>query len=307
MVHYFPMNRPLIVDAPTSESQRVSLRWESADGASDVVGHVVAANTDWVVVLPQDRPAVWVPQAEARNLRRVPERTVLPTSSADSLQRILDRTWPGTRRARLGGWILRDGPDDSFRANSVLASGDPGVEFDEALRLVREWQGGPVRLQVVIGSDAQARGRAAGMKLSKLTRTMTLAIDDRWAVETPDAAIDDAPNEAWLELWDHRDNDARVAEMTAAPATYLRLGDHAIGRIAYFGGWGVLTDVEVARAARGRGLGRDVTNALLAHAARAGVRYLALQVEQTNNIAVALYESLGFTEHHRYGYLSERA
>lgn len=297
------MPKRVIVDAPTEQTKRVSLRWDSPDGARDVVGHLIAANADWLVILPEDRGPVWVPRPEARNMRDVPERKVLPASAPEALQRVLDKTWPGSRRARLGGWVLRQGAGSSWRANSVLAAGDPGVEFAEAHRLAAEWAGGPVRLQVVIGSPTQAQGKAAGLKVAQLTRVMTLNIGERWAVDVPSIRVTDAPDDSWLAGWDHGGDEARRQELTAAPASYLRLGSEAIGRVAFFGGWAVLTDIEVAPASRGRGLGRTVTKALLSHAAKQGVSHVALQVQQTNNVAVKLYETLGFVEHHRYGYL----
>ena len=72
-----------IIPAPGLDATRVSIRRRRPSGAlSDVVGHLVAANDEWMVVLPEDRGAEWVPRAEAEAVRKVPERTVLPASPA---------------------------------------------------------------------------------------------------------------------------------------------------------------------------------------------------------------------------------
>ena len=95
-----------------------------------------------------------------------------------------------------------------------------------------------------------------------------------------------------------------MAESAAAPARYLRLGDDAVGRVAIAHGWGVLTGIEVRSEARGRGLGRAITRALMTEATRRGAGFIALQVEERNTVARALYDSEGFETHHRYAYLA---
>ena len=65
----------------------------------------------------------------------------------------------------------------------------------------------------------------------------------------------------------------------------------------------MLSCIEVAPEARGRGLGRAVTRALIAEAVRLGARHVALQVEEDNAVARSLYASEGFVEHHAYAYL----
>ena len=80
------MAEPRFLPAPDAETQRVSLRRRRDGGAlSDVVGHLIAANDEWMVVLPEDRAEVWVPRGEVESVRKVPERVVLPASDADGL------------------------------------------------------------------------------------------------------------------------------------------------------------------------------------------------------------------------------
>lgn len=152
--------RPVILPAPDPTRRRISLRRQGPDGARDVVGHLLAANADWLVVQPEDRPAVWVPRGEATAIREVPERPVLAGSGAEQVERLLERGLPASARARLGGWVLRrgDGADPGW----VLGAGDPGMPFAAALTAAGEWAGGPIRLRVVAGSGTERDAVAAG-------------------------------------------------------------------------------------------------------------------------------------------------
>lgn len=57
---------------------------------------------------------------------------------------------------------------------------------------------------------------------------------------------------------------------------------------------GHITNVAVLPAARGRGLGKSLMAELMQYAANLGVRYLTLEVRQSNEVAIAMYRGLGF-------------
>lgn len=290
---------PQLTPAPDAGTARVSIRRVLPSGApSDVVGHLIAANDEWLVVLPEDRGAVWVPRVQAASIRRIPERTVLPASDGEGLERVLDRTWPGTHRARLGGWVLRRGHGVTRRANSVLAVGDAEAPFGDALVAVEAWYEGAATLQAVEGSATQRA--AAGHGLVAVDPTLVLTRRLREPPGGPGAAtLVQSPDEAWTAVAGAGVD--RVAELTSAPASYLRLGE-SVGRVALLGHWAVLSCITVAPGARGRGLGRSMTEALLREGQSRGARYAALQVEDANEAAKGLYLSMGFEEHHRYAY-----
>ncbi|MFD6423956.1 GNAT family N-acetyltransferase [Streptomyces sp. NPDC060198] len=60
-----------------------------------------------------------------------------------------------------------------------------------------------------------------------------------------------------------------------------------------------LEKVAVDAAARGRGVGRALTAALIAEARRAGIEVLTLDARGDNSNALHLYQSLGFSEYGR--------
>ena len=152
---------PVILPAPDPTTRRISLRRQTPDGVSDVVDHLIAANADWLVVLPEDRPAVWVPRGEASAIREVPERLVLASSGAEQVERLLERGLPASARARLGGWVLRRGQGDAD-PGWVLGAGDPGMPFAAAVAAAEEWVGGALRLRVVVGGETEREALAAG-------------------------------------------------------------------------------------------------------------------------------------------------
>lgn len=74
------------------------------------------------------------------------------------------------------------------------------------------------------------------------------------------------------------------------------------GKILAFGGaWlifeeGHITNIAVDESARGRGIGKAVTQALMQYAANLGVQYMTLEVRKSNLVAQNLYKQLGFIE-----------
>lgn len=143
----------MIRDVPP-EAPRVSVRRVHDGGAEDVVGHLLAANDQWLVVLPEDRPEVWIPRHQAEAVRQVPERTVLPVSRGADLERALHRARSAGPAVRLGGWRLD--------RRAVLAVGDPGLPFAEAVAAAEGRLGHPAQLRVL--GEAWPEAAALGFR-----------------------------------------------------------------------------------------------------------------------------------------------
>lgn len=118
-------------------------------------------------------------------------------------------------------------------------------------------------------------------------RRMTLADVD--AVSAIEAATFPTP-------WSR---DAFVQEMTRnVAARYLvaEMDDQVVG---YAGAWLILdeshiTNIAVAESQRGKGVGRQLTSALLQYLSNLGAAYATLEVRVSNERARNLYASLGF-------------
>ncbi len=251
--------------------------------------------------------------------RRVPEPA---REIADlDLERIAALGWRGLDEAALGGWTLRAAQGFTGRANSVLPLGDPDRPLDEALAHVRDWyaaRGLPARFQVPLPARADLDAALAerGWTAYDPTRVMTadlVAIRARTADrrDLPPVALLDAPDEAWLAAYDYRGRGALppvarevlVRGPALAFAAVVEGGaTMAVGRGAVAERWLGVTAMEVAPAARRRGLAQHVLRALAAWGARTGARHAYLQVSAENGPAAALYEQCGFAAHHGYHY-----
>ena len=78
----------------------------------------------------------------------------------------------------------------------------------------------------------------------------------------------------------------------------------AQGYAAYAEDWVGFRGIEVVPLRRRQGLARTVMAALFSWSAELGATTAYLQVLGDNSRALALYESLGFTTHHAYAYLT---
>lgn len=90
-----------------------------------------------------------------------------------------------------------------------------------------------------------------------------------------------------------------VKEMTQNVCARYLVAEQAGEIVGFAGAWIVLdeahiTNIAVAKACRGQGLGKALTAALLQYAANLGVVYATLEVRRSNSVAQGLYKGLGF-------------
>ena len=88
-------------------------------------------------------------------------------------------------------------------------------------------------------------------------------------------------------------------EMTSNACARYLVAERAGKILGYAGAWIVLdeahiTNIAVARARRGQGVGKALTRGLLQYAANLGVVYATLEVRRSNGVAQGLYKGLGF-------------
>ena len=88
-------------------------------------------------------------------------------------------------------------------------------------------------------------------------------------------------------------------EMTSNACARYLVAERAGEILGYAGAWIVLdeahiTNIAVAKARRGQGVGKALTRGLLQYAANLGVVYATLEVRRSNGVAQGLYKGLGF-------------
>jgi GNAT superfamily N-acetyltransferase len=253
--------------------------------------------------------------------------------SAEQACLMANASWPPIHSRPLGDWLLRASGGFSARANSVMAVGDPGMPFDEAVAAVVGFYRGH-RLtpwaQVVVGSDTadqfvgsgwpSARAGEADSEFqiasvaqaARVVRTMLPA-------EPPPVSVAAAVSPAWLanDSRARSHHDAAVAVLEgpdqvgfaeiAAPGAGPDAALVAKGRVACDGDWAGITDVWVSPDHRRRGLALVVVDEMMAWSAERGAATAYLQVRGDNAAGLALYAGLGFRTHHTYRYLAAPA
>jgi ribosomal protein S18 acetylase RimI-like enzyme len=224
------------------------------------------------------------------------------------LESLCADAWPALVDERLGEWRLRAAGGFTGRANTALTIGDPGMPVPEALAVTAAFaarHGIEPKAHVIQGSETERRIRAAGWRVAvdhpggSVSQVMTGPLPHG----EPTGEILDKPSRQWWEF--------SVGEPTAAQRHVLgtgpQLGFGHVEGTAVVRGCVVDSTLHIARlsvapSARRQGVARRLLAALGAWAEECGADRSVLQVEINNTAAIRLYEGLGFTEHHRYGY-----
>jgi GNAT superfamily N-acetyltransferase len=267
---------------------------------TDVLGTCTAWGDGVCVVQPDGdgpRDPVTIAIADIVSGKPVPPRpSPRHRVTPQEAQRRALALWPDLETAPLGGWLLRRSATSSARrANSVLAMEPSGVVGDhEGVVAFYDSHGQRPIAAVLPDSAEDALFRSHGWVLE--------SEDDDTVFELAGVAA------ARRSLHGVALPDVEVAiagadDLVTASVT---VDDRVLasGVAAYADDWVGFRTVEVDRAARGRRLGLVVMEALLEWAAERGATTAYLQVLGDNTRAFALYDGLGFTEHHRYRYLA---
>jgi ribosomal protein S18 acetylase RimI-like enzyme len=294
---------------------------------TDLLGVMESWADGSTVVRAEDGTATEIAVRDIVSGKPVPPRaSTRMRVSAEQACRMANASWPPVHSEPLGEWLLRASGGFSARANSVMATGDPGVPFDEAVRRVLAFYAGHGLVpwaQVVVGSEVGDRFAEAGWVTARpgeadsefqvASVAQALRVVRRVAPATaPPVSTTPTVSEAWLA------NDGR-ARAHHDDAVAVLQGPHQVafvgvdegperlaakGRVAVDGDWAGITDVWVAPDHRRRGLGLVVMATMLEWAAERGATTAYLQVRGDNPPALAMYASLGFRTHHTYRYLA---
>jgi N-acetylglutamate synthase len=240
-----------------------------------------------------------------------------PRPSVPDLERLTARSWRGLEEEPFGNWLLRAGGGFTIRANSVLVTGDPPVPLPAAVPAVAAWylaHGLPPQAQLPMpGAEAaDAAFEAAGWTRGEDVLVLTAAIGG-WADSEVRVELDDVPDAGWLAGSRHGG-----APLPAVATAVLTHAEHpvfasvrpdprptppaAVARGVLVEDWLCVAAVTVEEAYRRRGLATAVMRALGAWGRAGNATSCVLQVAASNAPATALYDRLGFTEHHRYHY-----
>jgi GNAT superfamily N-acetyltransferase len=249
---------------------------ESGERVRIAIADIVSGKP--VPARPSPRLRVTPREAQVRAFRLFPDLVVVPVPGAS-------------------GWLLRSSVTATARrANSVLAFPSEGRRYDDAsvARVREHYSGlGKPAVAAVLG-DSDERTYLEGLG---------------WLPESHDAdtlfqLASVASVRRALRSVDH-DGVRLSVDRATASASLLRASQVvARGVAAYDDDWVGFRGIEVAPERRGQGHARTIMAALVAWGAELGATTAYLQVLGDNHPALALYESMGFSTHHAYAYLT---
>ncbi|MDX6373481.1 MAG: N-acetylglutamate synthase [Nocardioidaceae bacterium] len=260
---------------------------------TDVLGTCTAWGNGVCVVEPDGEGSIEPVTIRIQDIvsgKPVPPRssTRHRVSPAEAQRRAL-ALWPDLELEPLGDWLLRHSRTSTARrANSVLAMGPSGVA-DDYDRVVAHYDALGQRpiAAVLPDSDEDALFKGHG-----------------WVLESHDHdTVFQLAGIAAVRRQLGRDVPAAELHVQGRLVT-ARIDDAASGVAAVDGDWAGFRTIEVVPDRRREGLGLAVMAALVGWAAEQGATTAYLQVLGDNAPALALYDRLGFVEHHRYRYLA---
>ena len=293
--------------------KRVTIRLrEPGGGFRDIVGilqserQLINSKSQSISFSP-DEIAIW---REIKPLPDLAGKGAPLSARIMELEELSDLTWPAEEIVEYGRWRLRISDGFSMRANSVLPIGDPPVDLaaavNEVISTYREKKLRPtfsIPLPIFDELDRYLEQVGWNIKIDanfliKDIGSIELASNPGYAVE-----MMDNPSKLWLEL----NSDQPLEKiMLRYPARYGVVKSDgkliAIGRIATAGTWSIVTRLFVSPSLRGKGVAKILMANLLAAAKDDGATKVALQVDDENGAALALYQSMGFRTHHKFVY-----
>lgn len=258
---------------------------------TDILGVCTSWADGTAVIERESGETVSVPVAEIVSGKPVPPRpNVRLRIGVREAELLSAAIFPGTTSEPLGEWVLFDHEVSvRRRPNSALAIGDPGIGLDAAIDEIEGYYRSRhkrPRAKIEVGSAAEEALVARGW-VEDVTVEFQLAglAATRRILPPP---IEDARVE--------------VVDGTDGAQVLITLGDTARIMGTMERDWLAIHDLEVAEPYRRQGLATKALATLLEWGAERGARAAWLHVETTNDAGLALYGSLGFTEHHRCRY-----
>lgn len=303
--------------------ERLSIRVQSEQGhTNDLVGVLLPTGEletkSGVRTFDPARVVAW-------RVVKAPRGTGIPMS-----QRILDiegassELWAPTNQERSPRWHLRAAGGYTRRANSMIPLAAPweskawsGSSLDADLAegdRFYQAHGLPtiVALPLPLYEDLAAlliaRKWRSMLDISVMVRIDRNSVDEISKEHLGQIEISPAPDVAWIDAHGRAlGNDGHSVLTSGTPRFLSYVIDNEIvgtARVGFARQWSALGAVRVDAKHRRKGIARALVERAINLAQDQGFPFMLLQVDCDNHAAIALYESLGFTHHHRNTYLS---
>jgi ribosomal protein S18 acetylase RimI-like enzyme len=287
---------------------RVVVRYKLPAGAvpplTDVIGQLLETGP-LLRVRTKHGDVVDIPVADVVAIKALTASPV-PTGDIRNIEYAAALAWPGVEHEWLDGWLLRFGRGSTRRANSAVPL---NVPTDTAVRALVDWYAVRETAPLLAVPDRLFR-ISPGVATDAENLVMT---GDVTASEPGDAVtIAVRPDDEWLRLYRREVPVDVLSAVIDGEVAFGSISGAAVGRAAVTmapdgARWVGLSAVHVVEEARRRGLARELCEGLLAWGAEHGATRAYVQVLADNTAATRLYESMGFSIHHRSRYVDARS
>lgn len=271
----------------------------SVQPLTDVIGHLeqtgatlqVRTKRGDVVVVAVDDVVVIKPLADA------------PVRTADirNLEHAAALAWPGVEQQWVDGWLCRYGHGSTRRANSAVP-----LQFSVSTDLgaIADWYAARSVAPLVSVPDRLFR---LPPHASTEAGNLVMACDIEPGEDLGAVGLASQPNDEWMRIYNR---DVPIDVLNAAiggSVIFATVVGAAVARAAVTEApdgtrWLGLSALQVAPDQRRHGRARALCSALLGWGADHGATRAYTQVLDDNASAIALFESLRFTLHHRSRY-----
>ena len=230
------------------------------------------------------------------------------------LEKLLNSTWSATEQIMHGQWLFRASGKYTMRANSVLPQGvppfgKPEKEIDEAIK------------DVITFYSERDLEPIFHLPLPLYEELFNYLIEHGWReklraqVQVIDIPVSEIDSDLVLEVsatcnseWLLVQGDEKLLDiMDKTQALYyiLKKQDTAVAvlRAGISDDWAVISRLFVKPEYRGNKFSQELMHLVFRDLRSAGITKAALQVDLSNEAAMALYKGLGFRKHHEYSYV----
>ncbi|MFG1933194.1 GNAT family N-acetyltransferase [Mycobacterium sp. NPDC048908] len=284
---------------------RVVVRYRLPAGSTppltDVVGHVLSFG-DTLSIRTKRGEVVDVATADVVTMKTLAAAPVR-TGDIRNLEYAAAMAWPGAEHEWVDGWLMRFGHGSTRRANSAV----PLSVSPSGVGAVVEWYAAHGLTPLVAAPDRLLR-----IPHAVATDGENLIMTGELDVTAAGVDIAGAPDDDWLRLYQRGVPTDVLAAVVDGEVAFGSIAGAAVGRAAVTVApdgvrWVGLSAVHVVPEARRRGLARHLCAGLLAWGGERGATRAYVQVLTDNGAAITLYESMGFTVHHRSRYVDARS
>jgi len=297
--------------------KRLTIRLHDVDGGyRDIVGILESPST----LRHKDGREISFSQNEIaiyREIFPIPQRAGkgAPLSMRIiELEKLLNSTWSATEQVMHGEWLFRASGKYTMRANSVLPQGappfgEPEKNIDEAIKDVITFYADrdlePIfHLPLPLYEELFNYLLAHGWKEKLRAQVQVVDIEKLEIHSDLVLEVSDTCNSEWLAV---QGDEKLLSLMDKTQALYYILKKEstpvAVLRAGIRDDWAVISRLFVKPEYRGLKFSQELMRLVFHDLHSTGITKAALQVDISNQAAIALYKGLGFRKHHEYSYV----